>query len=56
MNLCSAGHEEVCHEGRKCPVCEMEAEKDKEISRLEDEVSNLKSEVNDLSEQIAAKE
>ena len=21
MNLCSDGHEEVCYEGRKCPVC-----------------------------------
>lgn len=22
MNLCSEGHEEVCFEGRDCPVCE----------------------------------
>ena len=23
MNLCSEGHDEVCYDGRNCPVCEL---------------------------------
>lgn len=48
MNLCSYGHDEVCYDGRECPVCgEMEdikiancriAELEQDISKLEDEL------------------
>jgi len=46
MHLCDDGHEEVCHEGRNCPVCE----KIKEISDLEDKVFDLTEEVKELKE------
>ena len=39
MNLCDDGHEEVCFEGRNCPVCE----KIEEIRVLEEEIRYLKS-------------
>lgn len=49
MNLCSAGHDQVCYEsGFRCPVCEMEIEKDKEISRLEDDIVGLENKVGEL--------
>jgi hypothetical protein len=52
MNLCSDGHDEVCYEGRKCPVCEAVSEKDKEIKSLKEEVEGLQSDNNNLQEQI----
>lgn len=44
MNLCSDNHDEVCFEGRICPVCE----KMKEIEKLESTIQDLKSEIKDL--------
>lgn len=41
MNLCSAGHDEVCYDQRECPVCKMESEKNDEISTLESRVHEL---------------
>ena len=38
MNLCDDGHEEVCFEGRNCPVCE----KIEEIRELEKQIDDLK--------------
>lgn len=52
MNLCSNGHDEVCYEGRNCPVCEMEAEKDKEIEQRDKEIADYESLIEDLNEQI----
>jgi len=23
MDICSSGHDEICFEGRKCPLCEL---------------------------------
>lgn len=43
MNLCNDGHEEVCYEGRSCPVC---AEQEK-IEDLEDKIIDLKQELDD---------
>ena len=48
MNLCSDGHDEVCYEGRRCPVCE----KMDEIAKLEGEVDDLKAENRTLNDNI----
>ena len=48
MYLCNDGHEEVCYEGRNCPVCEER----KKVSDLEDEVFSLKEKSEDLKNQI----
>ena len=48
MNLCSSGHDEVCHEGRNCPACEAIAEMNalqKEKDELQDQVDELKDEL-----------
>jgi len=48
MNLCNHGHDEVCFEGRNCPVCEMETDKNSEISKLEDKISELENQIGEL--------
>lgn len=48
MNLCSHGHEEIVHEGRGCPACEMVAE----IVDLKDEVVGLKDELREARNEI----
>jgi hypothetical protein len=52
MNLCSDGHDEICHEGRKCPVCELIKEHEKNAEVLEDKITGLESEIEDLKGQI----
>lgn len=51
MYLCDDNHEEVCHENRKCPVCELIAEKDEEIIDLKREKEGLKDEIETMQEE-----
>jgi len=47
MNLCSDGHDEVCYEVGKCPVCKLQetvAEQEEKISDLEQEIEELQNE------------
>lgn len=49
MNLCSAGHDQVCYDdGVSCPVCQMEHDKDNEISELKDTIAQLENQVTTL--------
>ena len=48
MELCSDDHEEVCFEGKGCPVCEMRGSLQTTIDILEKEIISLKDEVADL--------
>lgn len=51
MNLCSHGHEEICYECRKCPLCEAGeriTELESKVSELSDEVSKLDAEISNL--------
>ena len=41
MNLCSNKHDEICFEGRNCPLCEKIEEYKEWIERLEDKISEL---------------
>jgi len=45
MNLCEYGHDEICFEGRKCPLCE-EVERSQ---KLEDEIADLKETIEELN-------
>jgi hypothetical protein len=44
MRLCDSGHDEICFEGRKCPVCE----KIDEIDKLETQNGVLYQRIEDL--------
>lgn len=44
MNLCDYGHEEVCFEGRICPVCE----KMDEIKELKNQLDALEQEIENI--------
>ena len=43
--ICNNKHEEICHEGFSCPICDLIAEKDQEIEELNDNVVDLRKEV-----------
>ena len=43
MKLCDDEHDEVCYNGRNCPVCE----KMKEIEVLEEKICELEQELKD---------
>ena len=45
MELCSNNHEEVCYEGRVCPVCDMRDDLQGNIDELEKELVSLKDEL-----------
>jgi len=49
MNLCSSEHEEICYEGKYCPVCEKMAE----ISKLKNEISHLQDNLSDLESEMS---
>ena len=51
MNLCSDDHEEVCYEGRKCPVCEVRDELRHEIESLSELLEQAQGELNSNGEQ-----
>lgn len=53
LNLCSSRHEEICFEGRKCPLCERTEEKDQAIAKKDDEISGLQGTIDDLQNQLA---
>ena len=43
MNLCSKNHEEICYEGKWCPLCDVLKEREeleKENERLKEENDN----------------
>lgn len=46
MNLCDDGHDEVCYEVKRCPVCEMMREVD-QLNRI---IDRLNKEIDKLSE------
>jgi hypothetical protein len=45
MQLCADGHEEICHETRKCPLCEEIASRESEIEKLNDKIAELESQI-----------
>lgn len=52
MNLCSYNHEEICFEGRKCPLCETISEKDQEITSLKEELSSSEEAIKRLHAEL----
>ena len=50
MYLCSDGHDEICHEGKTCPACELVQEKrdlERQVERLQAEINDHECEVNE---------
>ena len=55
MNLCSDDHQEICYEGRTCPLCDTLASHDDDVTSLgnrldeaKDTIKNLEQEIDDL--------
>jgi uncharacterized Fe-S cluster-containing MiaB family protein len=55
MDLCNSDHDEICYEGRKCPMCEYisdsEAEDQEYRDRIE-QLENYETLYNDLYEEV----
>ncbi len=52
MNLCNAKHDEICFNGRECPLCEMLDGKNDDINDLENQIRELKRELVVLKEEF----
>ena len=60
MQLCEEYHQEVCFDGRNCPVCEAINEKEdiehklekveSELETSNEEIDNLRSQIQDLKD------
>lgn len=53
MELCSFGHDEVCYDGGKCPLCDMVKEKEQAVDELKYELDIAKDKISDLEGKIA---
>jgi len=42
MELCSDDHDEICYDGKECPVCSIREELEDYISDLEQELDDIK--------------
>ena len=45
MYICGDNHEEICHEGRNCPMCAKMEETDQEISELNSKIDTLQEQL-----------
>lgn len=52
MNLCSSGHDEVCYEGNKCPVCDLIGIHKDEVNDMEKGIAEKNTEITDLEKQV----
>lgn len=52
MEFCEDGHDQVCFDCRKCPLCE----ELNNVSKLEDKIYDLEEEIDTLKDKIAKKE
>lgn len=48
MNLCSLGHDEICFEGRGCPLCQEQAYHEETKTDLNAEIERLKKVIDEL--------
>lgn len=55
MNLCSHNHPEVCFEEKKCPICDVLADKDKQIEGLQDSLREAESTITNLKTELDSK-
>jgi hypothetical protein len=51
MTLCDDGHQEVCFDGRTCPVCTLIKEKDAELEGKDNEIQSLHARIDELENQ-----
>ncbi len=53
MNLCSDNHQEICYEGRDCPLCAEKGSHESDVEGYERDVATLKDEIDNLKSQAS---
>lgn len=53
MNLCDDGHDEVCFDGRHCPVCEIIKDDKHYIDQLKETIDDLTQQLTDAETEQA---
>ena len=48
MEICYHGHDEIVHNERKCPICELIETKNEEIASLRDEIADLTNQYEEM--------
>lgn len=48
MNMCDDKHQEVCFEGRQCPICQLLEAHAQELKEKDDKIEELKLALEDL--------
>jgi len=46
--LCSNDHEEICHEGKDCPICDKIRDLNWEIDKKDERIAELEEEIDKL--------
>ena len=52
MKLCEYSHPEICHAELNCPICEVIADKDKEIEELKDSLRKSEATITDKDTEL----
>jgi peptidoglycan hydrolase CwlO-like protein len=52
MNLCSEDHDEICFDGRNCPLCELKKETEADKEDLSNQIDDLKGSIETLEESL----
>ncbi len=55
MNLCDDGHEEVCFDGRHCPVCDLMQSYKSDFDEHVQQIKDLNNYVDGLEKDLANK-
>jgi len=45
MNLCDNQHDEICYDGRLCPVCDLRDDLEQTIAELNQKIDELEAEL-----------
>lgn len=52
MNLCDHKHDEICFDGRTCPICVQIADLELDVERLQDELADTKLELEEAAKEL----
>lgn len=52
MNLCSYNHDEICFDGRLCPMCQLQADHERDLDECGDKIAELENQIGELEYEL----